>query len=233
MNSVLNDHLIAAMSGKTAEHRTLILASRSPRRRELIQLIAGDRRIEILPPDDSSEAGFDDCDQLDAIRQRLREIARSKYENVRVQLSRQSIGGSDSVIVAADTVIVAGDVGTGWQVLGQPPESEQWRIVVRDWFTRLLAGRDHLAITAVVVADMTGRILERTTATTVTFHEDVSRWLDWYIESGEPIGKAGGYAIQEAGSLFVRKVHGSLSNVVGLPLETLLEMLQEFDHGSS
>ena len=56
---------------------------------------------------------------------------------------------------------------------------------------------------------------------------DVERHLEWYIGTEEPRGKAGGYAIQGAASIFVSKVAGSLSNVVGLPLECLLEILEE------
>jgi septum formation protein len=58
---------------------------------------------------------------------------------------------------------------------------------------------------------------------------DVEPWLDWYIATGEPQGKAGGYAVQGAGSVFVTKIEGSYSNVVGLPLEETLALLREAD----
>ena len=61
----------------------------------------------------------------------------------------------------------------------------------------------------------------------VTFRADSERWIDWYLATGEPKGKAGGYAIQGAGSIFVARVEGSLSNVVGLPLRELWEIFDE------
>ena len=63
--------------------------------------------------------------------------------------------------------------------------------------------------------------------TEVSFHADVSPWLPWYLSTGESRGKAGGYALQGAGSVFVSKVRGSLSNVIGLPLEELLTVFAE------
>ena len=63
--------------------------------------------------------------------------------------------------------------------------------------------------------------------------DDVEAWLDWYISTDEPIGKAGGYAIQGVGSVMVTKVEGSYSNVVGLPIENTVEMLREIGALSS
>ena len=56
---------------------------------------------------------------------------------------------------------------------------------------------------------------------------DVEPWLEWYLSTGESLGKAGGYALQGAGSLFIEEVRGSLSNVIGLPVRELAELLQE------
>jgi septum formation protein len=82
-------------------------------------------------------------------------------------------------------------------------------------------------LTAVYVTTPDGRFAERLVETRVTFHSDIDRWLNWYLLTGEPRGKAGGYALQGAGSVFIERVEGSLSNVVGLPLEALLEMFAE------
>jgi septum formation protein len=72
-----------------------------------------------------------------------------------------------------------------------------------------------------------GKTLNQLCETRVTMRDDVEQWLDWCISTGEPIGKAGGYAIQGAGSVMVTKVEGSYSNVVGLPIENTVEMLRE------
>jgi len=77
------------------------------------------------------------------------------------------------------------------------------------------------------VRDGKGTSVERIVKSDVTFIPDVERHLEWYIRTGEPRGKAGGYAIQGAGSIFISKVTGSLSNVVGLPLEALLDAFEE------
>ena len=112
-------------------------------------------------------------------------------------------------------------------VLGQPPDSDDWPDVVREWFDRYLLGRDHTAASAVCVAVADGRRCERVVKTRVRFDSSSKRWLEWYLRTGEPRGKAGGYALQGAGGLFATEIEGSLSNVVGLPLRELLEMLEE------
>jgi septum formation protein len=116
-------------------------------------------------------------------------------------------------------------------VLGQPPPDDSWAETVRRWFREDYASKTHLAATALCVQRLgenaAGRSPRMTCVVTsrVTFVDDVDHWLDWYLATGEPRGKAGGYALQGAGSIFISKVEGSLSNVVGLPLVELLEML--------
>src|SRR4029077_18200877 len=107
-------------------------------------------------------------------------------------------------------------------------DDESWKDVVRLWFRDYYAGRPHRALTALCVHGPDGQSAERIVNTEVTFIADVEKHLEWYIGTGEPRGKAGGYAIQGAGSIFISQVLGSLSNVIGLPLEALLEILEDF-----
>jgi septum formation protein len=208
---------------------SFVLASRSPRRRELLGLLFPADRIQVVPPRDTAEAGFEGLHSLPAIETRLAEIARKKAADVADQLSSSSIPQSDRcVVIAADTTIVASAADGSLHVLGQPPDNDSWKNVVRHWFRELYAGRAHLALTALCVARPDGGIAGRIVRTEVTFIADVEKLLEWYIGTGEPRGKAGGYGIQGAGSIFVSKVVGSISNVVGLPLETLLEIIEEF-----
>jgi septum formation protein len=214
----------------------VILGSRSPRRRELLALLVPAECIEILPPASSEEPGFDGLTDWPAIRTRLQEIACHKAEHVRQQLGSRA---ATVTVLTADTTIICGsgpdladhstDPGALLRppllVLGQPPEDENWAAVVRDWFVEHYAGRTHVAATAVCLVMPDGTRHERVATTAVTMRADVELWLDWYLATGEPRGKAGGYALQGAGSAFVTRVTGSLSNVVGLPLETLGEML--------
>ncbi|WP_010584167.1 Maf family protein [Schlesneria paludicola] len=210
--------------------RRYLLASRSPRRLELLQLIVHPDLIAVRPPASSEEAGFDDCEDLASIRQRMLEIARHKANQVRNELNAEEEGLFErprTLIISADTTVIITEGLSRPQVLGQPPESEDWREITRDWFLTHLAGKTHLAATAVYVVTPDGRSSERIVETRVTFRSDVSPWLNWYLLTGEPRGKAGGYALQGAGSVFVERVEGSLTNVVGLPLEALLELFAE------
>jgi predicted house-cleaning NTP pyrophosphatase (Maf/HAM1 superfamily) len=129
------------------------------------------------------------------------------------------------VVIAADTVVIV-DRGGELHVLGQPPDEVSWQETVRRWFHEDFAGKTHVVATALILEHVdNGKRVSRVVTSQVTFANDVDRWLDWYLSTGESRGKAGGYALQGAGSIFVAKVDGSLSNVVGLPLIELLELL--------
>ncbi len=210
--------------------RRYLLASRSPRRLELLQQVVHRELIVVSPPPSSDEAGFDDCIDLGAIRQRMFEIARHKAEQVRNQLNLDEASLFErprTLIISADTTVIVNADTQRPLVLGQPPDTDDWREVVRDWFINHYAGKTHLAATALHVVTPDGRSAERVVETRVSFRADVAPWLNWYLLTGEPRGKAGGYALQGAGSVFITGVEGSLSNVVGLPLEALLELLAE------
>ena len=82
-------------------------------------------------------------------------------------------------------------------------------------------------MTAVVLSDPSGQRMERIVETHVSMGSASEALLEWYLDTEEPLGKAGGYALQGAGSVFISRVEGSLTNVVGLPLEAVREMLRE------
>lgn len=210
--------------------RRYILASRSPRRLELLQQVVHRELVIVSPPPSSDEAGFDDCKSVTEIRERMLEIARHKAEQVRTQLNNDEADLFErprTLIISADTTVIVDQDTARPVVLGQPPENDDWREIVRNWFLDHYAGKTHLAATAVHVITPDGRSAERIVETKVTFCSDVAPWLNWYLLTGEPKGKAGGYALQGAGSVFITRVEGSLSNVVGLPLEALLELFAE------
>ena len=209
----------------------IILGSRSPRRRELLSLLVPPKQIEIRRPRDAEELGFEEVTTWLAIAQRLQQIARTKNDDVCQQLSEADIrpaGDAPALVLTADTTIVATDAMARLHVLGQPPKDDSWPDVVRRWFRELYAGRSHIAATAVCLTESSsGRRLERIVQSHVLVREDVEPLLDWYLATGEPLGKAGGYALQGRASVFVTRVEGSLTNVVGLPLEALVEMLPQ------
>lgn len=202
----------------------IVLASRSPRRRELLGHIVPPEQIEVLPPSSSEEVGFEGLHQRSLIEERLRLIAATKCDDVTRQLGAER---DRCCVVSADTVVVVGDGDGKYCVLGQPPDSN-WRETTRHWFLDHYAGRGHIAMTGLCVISPFGR-REKIVSTHVAFRSDVAKHLDWYLSTGEPIGKAGGYAIQGAASIFIERIEGSLTNVVGLPLRELLDVLKELD----
>lgn len=211
-----------------------VLGSRSPRRRELLQQIVPADQIDIVPPASSDEAGFDGLTDWPSIRARMLSITRHKSEQVRQQLSDRA---DDCVVICADTSIIISEAAERrldlanerplpepLRVLGQPPANEPRGETLRRWYHDFYAGRTHLAATSLRVTGPQQREQERIVTTQITFRDDMDPWFAWYVASGEPQGKAGGYALQGAGSVFMTSIVGSVTNVIGLPLEALLEV---------
>lgn len=197
---------------------TYILGSRSPRRRELLQLLIPQEQILVLPPSSADEAGFDGLDDEGEIARRLREIVQTKRLAVEAQLDSQQ---RNAIRLVADTIIVARNADGRPTVLGQPPESPEWPAIVRDWFQRYYSGRSHAVWTGVCLWNGDRMLADEITSTTVTFRPITPDEIDWYLSTEESLGKAGGYALQGRASLFVEQIQGSLSNVIGLPLEVV------------
>lgn len=219
------------MSHPTAQ---VVLGSRSPRRCDLLQLLMPSECIRVLPPTNTEELGFEGLSDWEAIEQRLSQVARHKRDDVLDQLQR-AIGDSASdfsAVLTADTIIVAEEDDGQLVVLGQPPMDESWPSVVRGWFHRYYLGKSHTAATAFSVATPAGRCVDKVVMTSVAFHAattETERLVEWYLNTGEPHGKAGGYALQGAGGMFVSSVEGSISNVVGLPLLELTTVFNELE----
>jgi septum formation protein len=205
-------------------HAHYVLGSRSPRRLELLRQIVPAEAIEVLPPRRADEAGFTGLSAWPPIAHRLEQIVRVKCEDVLEQLKSRPADPA-RMVITADTIVVVGESDDRLRVLGQPPDDASWPDVVRRWFREHYAGKTHTVATQLCVAPPDRPPLFRIVKSSVTFYDDVDRWLEWYLTTGESRGKAGGYALQEAGSIFVSKIDGSLSNVVGLPLRELQEIL--------
>ena len=195
--------------------RKVILGSRSPQRLQLLRQLVPEERIEVCPPANSEEAGFDGLTSKTEILQQLASIVEKKSEQVQSQIDFESF----ACLLVADTIVFAGEEDHD-TVLGQP-DGAAWKETVRHWFTDLYAGKSHDVITAGRCDFPDESFVEFSATTTVRFEEVDSDLLEWYINTGEPLGKAGGYGIQSAGSLFVESIEGSLSNVIGLPLEVV------------
>ena len=182
----------------------LVLASASPRRRALLARIVGDFRV--IPSE--VEEPLTGPPEPAAVAA----VALSKGRTVARRLEQD-------IILAADTVVVIDGIA-----LGKPGAPEVARAMLRR-----LRGRAHEVITGVAVVDAaTGR--EATTAVTsrVLMRNYPDEAIEAYVGSGEPLDKAGAYAIQEAGAELVGGYVGSYSNIVGLPLEATRRLLAEF-----
>ncbi|MCA9074165.1 MAG: Maf family protein [Planctomycetaceae bacterium] len=207
----------------------IVLGSRSPRRHELLAHLIGADHILVCPPLDTNEAPIENASSVDDVSRQLVCIARTKLDDVVAQIEQREPAIKCAAILTADTVIIGFDEQQRPHVLGQPPSDDTWPDVVRDWFTRYLLRSRHLAITALCASRPGDEVIERVVTTEVTFRSDGGDWLDWYLSTGESKGKAGGYGLQGAGSLFVERIEGSPSNVIGLPLRETAEVLRQLE----
>jgi len=180
-----------------------VLASRSPRRIDLLQRIG---RNPVVDPADIDESMRPGESAVDYVR-------RLSAEKALVVLARHP----GAVVLGADTCVELDGV-----VHGQPADRDDARRILR-----ALSGRTHNVHTAVTLASgaRSRTILE---SARVTLQPLGDALLDWYLDTGEPFGKAGAYAVQGHGSVLVTGVQGLMSGVVGLPLGPVAALLDEF-----
>jgi septum formation protein len=199
---------IAALGGLRG--RDVILASASPRRRDL--LLAAGVAVTVRPSAvDEPPFTSDRPIALQAM-----EIARAKAAAVSSGLERVGEPAA-APVVGADTVVVVDEI-----VLGKPSDRED-----AERMLLALSGRTHEVLTAVAVAHPGGRLREGVEATRVSFRPLGADEIARYLDGGEPMDKAGAYAIQGGAGRFVTDVDGSYTNVVGLPLRRLLRLLED------
>jgi septum formation protein len=179
----------------------LILASASPRRRQLLEQLGLKFEIRPANADESIRAG---------------EMAAAYVERVAVlKASKVASAAPDAVTLGADTA-----VAISGEILGKPESPE----AARRMLTRL-SGRSHLVLTAVALAG--AYRFSRVVETQINFRILSPREIDWYIGTGEPMDKAGAYGAQGIGGFLIQSIRGSYSNVVGLPLAETLLLLGE------
>ncbi len=190
-----------------SEKPALILASRSPRRKEMLEK-AG-YPVEVVPPlgDETPPEGESDPHQV-AVALATRK-ARSVY------LQRD-----EGIILGADTVTVLES-----EIIGKPENEDNARQMLRK-----LSGTKHSVITAICLIDAaSGTALCASEETAVEMKEMTDAEIEDYISRGESVGASGAYKIQETGDQFVENIEGSFSNVVGLPLDLLEELLNRLE----
>jgi septum formation protein len=178
----------------------LVLASASPRRRDL--LAAAGFAFDVDPADVDETRRPDEAASAYVVR-----VAREKAQSV---ASRHP----DRPVLGADTAVVVGDA-----VLGKPRDAADAARMIN-----LLSGGAHQVVTGLALA-VRGQVFAEVEQTAVWFSRLSTEDVRWYVDSGEPLDKAGGYAIQGLASRFIPRIEGSYSNVVGLPVATLLHLL--------
>ena len=185
----------------------IILASGSPRRRELLRGLDIDFEVDIqnnFKESFTADIPFEDVPRL---------MSEGKSAGFHRPLKE------DEILITADTMVIL----PGKEILGKPRDREDACRMLRD-----LSGRSHLVITAVTIRDAHRQ--ETLTATTEVWFKDLtSDEIAYYVDTYKPYDKAGAYAIQEwIGHIGIRRIEGSYFNVVGFPVQRVYEALQSF-----
>ena len=185
------------------DERELVLASASPRRRELLLGLGLRFEVDAATGDEALPAGIDAAAAVTALAlAKAREVA-SRHPT--------------ALIVAADTI-----VALGGRLLGKPGDADDARTMLH-----ALSDHDHRVLTGLIVLDAASAAYEsRVVETRVRFRALADTEIDAYVRTGEPLDKAGAYGIQGLGAVFVAGIEGDYSNVVGLPLAALNDLLR-------
>lgn len=206
----------------------LTLASTSPRRKELLEKLGFTVRVVQGGADESQLPGEMPEDYakrvarakvLGAVKRLQATLYTSDIE-ARRQISQGTPRADDTVrwVIGADTVVVVDDV-----IFGKPVDLQE----AREMLVRL-SGREHVVITGFCLFDLKRNREGLQAVTTVVKFKDLTRSeIDQYVSVGESMDKAGGYAVQGVGSYLVEYLRGSYTNVVGLPLCQVVEMMEE------
>jgi septum formation protein len=200
---------------ETQTHDFVYLASQSPRRRQLLEQIGV--RHELLLADAAEE----DAEALEAERHGelplayVRRVTQAKLDAAQSRLQRRGLPAAP--VLCSDTT-----VALGRRVYGKPLDAADAAATLRE-----LSGRTHRVITAVAVG--LGEVQRLTVSESrVSFAEIDEAALERYVTGGEPFGKAGAYAIQGAASVWVSRIAGSYSGIMGLPLYETAQLLRAF-----
>jgi septum formation protein len=193
---------------RSGTRQLLVLASASSRRLALLEQVG-------IEPDALRPASIDETPKKgEPPRSYAQRLARSKAMTVRQRLEREpELNGA--YVLAADTV-----VSVSRKIIGKPEYLNEAAAALQT-----LSGRSHRVFTSVCLITDTGSVKVRTVETRVRFKRLSREEIDGYLASGEWRGKAGGYAIQGIAGAFVQKIVGSYSNVVGLPLIEVVQLL--------
>ena len=190
----------ATLDSKSPLNERLVLASKSPRRAEILRAVGWEFEAVAANIDETR------MESEDAVSY-VKRLAQTKAETVAKKIPNHGL------VLGADTVVVIDG-----EILGQPRDDEDARRMLK-----LLSGKWHEVLTgvALVSAGNPPRVLVDHETTRVRFCEMSADEIDWYVSTGEPSDKAGAYAIQGRGALFIKEIQGDYFNIVGLPVRLL------------
>lgn len=191
------------MNENPATAAQLILASASPRRRELLRQVGVTFRVVVAEVDESVSAGEAPADYV--VR-----VAGAKARDVRAREAAKL------PVLGADTAVVLDDC-----ILGKPGSRAEAATMLRR-----LSGRTHEVYSAVVLVTSAGAVLDCLNVTRVTFAGMDSTWIDSYVATGDPLDKAGAYGVQGMAAEKISHIEGSFSGVMGLPLYETCRLLR-------
>ena len=183
--------------------KKIILASESPRRRELLGALGLDFEIAVSGIEENQMDG--ETPEQHALR-----LAREKA----LTISRQR---PEAIVIGADTVVIIDH-----ELLGKPED-----VIQAEAMLKKLSGRTHEVITGFAIVQRDEVMVNRAVSSDVLFKEISEQERQWYIQTEEPYDKAGSYAVQGIGAFFIREIRGSYTNVIGLPLSEVVEALQD------
>ena len=179
----------------------VILASQSPRRKELMGLFHIPFTVRVSDADETMDPALSPAEAVALVSRRKAEAVSRKQ---------------DDVVIAADTIVVCGG-----QILGKPKDAADASRILH-----LLSGRDHQVMTGMTL--LRGDVCKTVTEITdIHFRALSDREIDAYIRTGEPMDKAGAYGIQGGAALFAERLQGDYYNVMGLPVCRLGQLLRE------
>ncbi len=189
----------------------LILASASPRRAEILTAVGWNFRKEIADIDESMRSG---------------EPAPEYVERLAIEKARVVAQRHRGLVLGADTTVVVDS-----SIIGKPNDLDEAREMLS-----LLSGRRHEVLTGVALVDESDECVSGIQSTQVKFREMTPAQIDFLVEFGSPLDKAGAYAVQAQAALFIEGIEGDYWNVVGLPVSLvyrLVDAIREADRSSS
>lgn len=184
----------------------IILASASPRRKDLLEKIG--LEFQVLPSNYEEQLEDDDFSY-----EKIENLALNKAKDVAEKLQ-------EGIVIAADTVVVLEG-----KILGKPHSKDEARLMIKS-----LSNKTHEVITSIVMIDVqNAKTLVKSTTTKVSFRKIESEEIENYISTSEPYDKAGAYAAQGLAAIFIEKIEGCFNNVVGLSVFEVNRMLKKLN----